>query len=107
MNLGLFDHFVARLWPKNIIRAKGLCYFSDDIDKCLLFEQAGKQTTLTDAGLWYATMPEQELRAVMDRNPDLVRDWDEEYGDRMQKIVFIGQHLDKKEIARLLDDCLE
>ena len=106
-NLGLFDEFVARKWPKSIIRAKGICYFHDEQDKCYVFEQAGKQVSIRDAGLWYATMPKDELQQLMERNPGLRRDWDDEYGDRMQKLVFIGQHLDKERIARLLDFCLE
>ena len=105
-NLGLFDEFVARKWPKGIIRAKGICYFQDEKDTCYVFEQAGKQVSIRNAGQWYATMPKDELEDFMERNPGLRRDWDEQYGDRMQKLVFIGQHLDKQLIASLLDACL-
>ena len=105
-NLGLFDEFVARKWPKGIIRAKGICYFQDERDVCYVFEQAGKQVSIRNAGQWYATMPKDELEQFMDRNPGLRRDWDEQVGDRMQKLVFIGQHLDKHLIASLLDACL-
>ena len=106
LDLGNFDHFVARLWPKNIIRAKGICYFKGEEDMCYIFEQAGKQVKLQNAGQWYATMPKHELEAFMQQNEGLRRDWDEQYGDRMQKLVFIGQHLDKEAIATLLDACL-
>ena len=106
MDLSEFDHFVARLWPKNIIRAKGICYFQDERDICYVFEQAGKQVSIRNAGQWYATMPKAELEQFMERNPGLRRDWDEQVGDRMQKLVFIGQHLDKHLIASLLDECL-
>ncbi|MBO4841501.1 MAG: GTP-binding protein [Bacteroidaceae bacterium] len=106
LDLSNFDHFVARLWPKNIIRAKGICYFKGEEDMCYLFEQAGKQVKLTNAGQWYATMPKDELEAFMQKNEGLRRDWDEQYGDRMQKLVFIGQHLDREAIATLLDACL-
>ena len=105
-DLGLFDEFVARKWPKGIIRAKGICYFHDERDTCYVFEQAGKQVSIRNAGQWYATMPKGELEQFMERNPGLRQDWDEQYGDRMQKLVFIGQHLDKELIARLLDACL-
>ena len=105
-SLGLFDEFVARKWPKGIIRAKGICWFKDEQDICYVFEQAGKQVSLRNAGQWYATMPQDELQQFMMQNPDLRRDWDAQYGDRMQKIVFIGQHLDKEQIASLLDFCL-
>lgn len=102
-----FDRFVAKKWPSSVIRAKGLCYFSDDKDKCLLFEQAGKQKTIKDAGLWFATMPKDQLAEMMLRDPSLSRDWDPEYGDRMVKIVFIGQHMDTAAITKELDFCLE
>ena len=105
-DLGLFDEFVARKWPKGIIRAKGICYFQDERDTCYVFEQAGKQVSIRNAGQWYATMPKAELEQLMERNPGLRQDWDEQYGDRMQKLVFIGQHLDKELIARELDACL-
>ena len=106
MRLSEFDHFVARLWPKNIIRAKGICYFKGEEDICYLFEQAGKQVKLQNVGQWYATMPQAELEAMKQRDANLRRDWDDRYGDRMQKLVFIGQRLDKEAIATLLDACL-
>ena len=101
------DRFIATRWPKNIIRAKGVCYFSHNRDMSYLFEQAGVQKQLTEAGQWYATAPEEDLIQLMKQEPGLLRDWDEKYGDRMQKIVFIGQHLDKEQLARELDECLE
>lgn len=104
--LGLFDEFVARKWPKGIIRAKGICYFRDEQETCYVFEQAGKQVSIRNAGQWYAMMPKAELEQLMAQNPGLRRDWDEQYGDRMQKLVFIGQHLDKELIAKELDSCL-
>ncbi len=106
MNLGRFDEFVARHWPNNIIRAKGICWFLSEPDTCYLFEQAGSQVSLRDTGQWYATMPDDELLDFMRRNPDLQRDWDDTYGDRMQKLVFIGQHLDREAITAALDACL-
>jgi len=104
--LGQFDEFVARKWPKGIIRAKGICYFDDERDMCYLFEQAGKQVSIRQAGQWFATMPKDDLAQMMERDPALRRDWDEQYGDRMQKLVFIGQHLDKELIQSELDACL-
>ena len=106
LNLGLFDEFVARKWPKSIIRAKGICYFKGEEDVCYVFEQAGRQVSLRNAGQWYATMPKDELENLMVMNPQLRKDWDAEYGDRMQKLVFIGQHLDKEQITKDLDFCL-
>ena len=102
-----FDRFVATKWPKNVIRAKGLIYFSNNPDMSFLFEQAGVQKKLTQSGLWFATAPEDELRRMVEYNPDILRDWDEQYGDRMVKLVFIGQHLDTEQLTRDLDECLE
>ncbi|MCR4931677.1 MAG: GTP-binding protein [Bacteroidales bacterium] len=106
MNISRFDEFIARHWPKEIIRCKGICWFLSEPNTCYLFEQAGKQVSLRDTGQWYATMPDDELLEFMRRNPDLQRDWDDTYGDRMQKLVFIGQHLDRKAITAALDECL-
>ena len=106
MNIARFDEFIARQWPKNIIRAKGICWFRSEPETCYLFEQAGKQVSLRDTGQWYATMPDEELMEFMRRNPDILRDWDDTYGDRMQKLVFIGQNLDREAITKALDACL-
>lgn len=105
-DMNRFDHFVAKKWSRNIIRAKGLCYFSDQPDMSYLFEQVGKQFQLKAAGQWYATAPEEELKELMAREPGLRKDWDPVYGDRMQKIVFIGQNLDREQLAEDLDFCL-
>ena len=106
LNLGLFDHFVARQWPKSIIRAKGMCYFKGEEHMCYLFEQAGRQVSLRQAGQWYATMPQDELKPILARDKRLQADWDDEYGDRMQKLVFIGQNMDTEDLKEKLQACL-
>jgi len=106
-DLGFFDEFVAAHWPKNVIRCKGMCYFAEEYDMCYLFEQAGKQFNIRKAGEWFATMPKEELMQLMADDPQLRKDWDEQYGDRMQKLVFIGQHLDIPAIKAALDNCLQ
>ncbi|MBQ5457108.1 MAG: GTP-binding protein [Bacteroidales bacterium] len=105
-NLGRFDEFVARKMPKSVIRCKGMCYFKSEDEICYVFEQAGKQISLRDAGQWFATMPPEELEDLILRNPAILRDWDDTYGDRMQKLVFIGQNMDKEQICKDLDMCL-
>lgn len=106
-NFDKFDRYVNMNWPANVIRTKGVLYFSHNRDMSILFEQAGVQKKITEAGLWYATAPEEELRQLMQYEPGLARDWDDVYGDRMIKLVFIGQHLDRDAIASALDACLE
>ena len=106
MSLNRFDEFVARHWDKGIVRCKGMCYFEEEYDMCYLFEQAGKQFDLKQAGAFYATMPKEELMQMIAQDPALQRDWDEHYGDRMQKLVFIGQNMDKEAIIKALDACL-
>ena len=105
-DINKFDNFVAKHWPIGIIRAKGLCWFSVEPDNCYLFEQAGSQISLRNAGKWYATMPADELERQLATDATLRRDWDPEYGDRMQKLVFIGQRLDKAAIREALDFCV-
>ncbi len=106
-NFDKFDRFVNLDWPANVIRTKGVMYFSHNRDMSLLFEQAGIQKNLKEAGYWYATAPEEELAVLMEREPGLRRDWDDEYGDRMIKLVFIGRDLDRAALASALDACLE
>ena len=103
--LGKFDEFVSTL-PKSVIRAKGICYFKSEYDVCYLFEQSGRQLLLRDVGLWFATMPPDELAEMMEKEPGLRHDWNERYGDRMQKIVFIGQKMDREALTAALDACL-
>ena len=98
-DLGLFDEFVARKWPRDIVRAKGICYFADEPDMCYVFEQAGQQKTVKQAGQWLATMPADQLAELRKNNPQLEKEWDEKLGDRMIKIVFIGQHIEDQKDA--------
>lgn len=105
-DINKFDDFVAKKWPRSVIRAKGICYFSQEYDQCYVFEQAGRQFSLKNAGLWYATMPKDELADLMQQEPTLARDWDPFFGDRMEKLVFIGQKMDRKAISEALDACL-
>lgn len=105
-DLGLFDDFVARKWPRNVVRAKGICYFADERDMCYVFEQAGRQKTVKQAGQWIATMPKEQLDELLAREEQLRKEWDDKVGDRMVKIVFIGQHLQKEAICKELDKCL-
>ena len=107
-DLTLFDEFVARKWPRDVVRAKGICYFADEPDMCYVFEQAGQQKTVKQAGQWLATMPADQLAELRKNNPQLEKEWDDEYGDRMIKIVFIGQYIkeQKNAIIQELDKCL-
>ena len=107
-DLSLFDEFVARKWPRDVVRAKGICYFADERDMCYVFEQAGQQKTVKQAGQWLATMPADQLAELRKNNPQLEKEWDEKYGDRMIKLVFIGQHIKEQKDAIIaeLDKCL-
>ena len=107
-DLPLFDEFVARKWPRDVVRAKGICYFADERDMCYVFEQAGQQKTVKQAGQWLATMPADQLAELRKNNPQLEKEWDDEYGDRMIKLVFIGQHIKEQKDAIIaeLDKCL-
>lgn len=106
LDMNKFDYIVAKKWPKSVVRCKGLCYFKGEENFCYVFEQAGKQVQMRNAGQWYATMPADELEKFKRQNPAILRDWDDQYGDRMQKLVFIGQHMDREQIEKDLDYCL-
>jgi len=105
-DINKFDRFVIKHWPENIIRTKGICWFNDNNDMSYLFEQSGRQKQLKEIGQWYATAPAEELEDLMMEDPTLAMDWDDECGDRMIKLVFIGQHLDRAKLTDELDFCL-
>lgn len=105
-DLNKFDYFVGKHWPDSVIRAKGILYFDQNPDMSYLFEQAGVQKKVTEAGRWFATAPEEELREMMATDPAIARDWDDTYGDRMEKLVFIGRGMDREAITAALDACL-
>ena len=93
-------------FPKNVIRAKGIFWFVEDKDWAYMLEQAGKQVQATDYAEWIASAPIAVQKKALSEDPELRKEWDEKYGDRMIKLVFIGQKLDKEKIARELDECL-
>jgi G3E family GTPase len=107
LNFEKFDRFLAKSWPKSVIRAKGVIYFSQNKDMSILFEQAGVQKKVKEAGYWYATAPKEELEKFLAQDAGLRRDWDSVYGDRMLKIVFIGRNMDHEAITAALDECIE
>ena len=106
LNRKKFADFANNL-PKNIIRCKGLVWFKDEPDMSYIFEQAGRQITLSDGGEWFATMSGTELEELLANNPDIRKDWDEVYGDRMVKLVFIGKDMDKEKVIETLENCVE
>lgn len=101
-----FEEFVFAKWPKEVIRAKGLFWIADDPQTAYIFEQSGKQKTATDDGKWIAAFPEYERKQILQMNPDIAAAWHPVYGDRVNKLVFIGRNMDKDEIIKALDDCI-
>ena len=99
--------FLNNKFPKTVIRTKGLVWFSDETDSSYILEQAGRQIQASDAGLWVATAPEEDKKQLIKEDPNILKDWDEKYGDRMIKLVFIGRDMDKDQIISDLDECLE
>ncbi len=101
-----FENFVFAKWPKEVIRAKGLFWIKEDPDTAYIFEQSGKQKTAMDDGLWIAAFPEKDKKQILDMNPDIAAAWHPVYGDRVNKIVFIGRKMDKEAIIKALDECI-
>lgn len=101
-----FEEFVFAKWPAEVIRAKGLFWIAEDPNTAYIFEQSGRQKSATDDGKWIACFPERERKQILQMNPDIAAAWDEKYGDRINKIVFIGRNMNKEEIINALDDCI-
>ena len=102
-----FTRFMELEWPQSVIRCKGIAWFTDDRTMSWLFEQAGKQVTAKPFGRWMAAASLEEQRAARAANPDLDANWHPRFGDRMQKLVFIGKNMDKDALIAALDKCLE
>lgn len=107
LNRDKFEEYVNMKWRKNIIRCKGIIWFSDEQDMSYVFEQAGNQFQMGEAGLWIASAPENEKNDIIKNNPEILKNWDSEVGDRIIKLVFIGQNLEKEEIKKELDNILD
>lgn len=106
LNREKFEAFLDD-YPTSIIRTKGLLWFSDERSESYLFEQAGKQASAQNFGRWFAAESKAEQQRILEENPQLQKIWDEKYGDRIIRLVFIGQHMDKKKIIQVMKDCLD
>lgn len=102
----MFEEYVSENWPKSIIRAKGMVWFSTERDMAYLFEQSGKQKTLSEMGRWVASAPKQKQKEMIEENPEIAKNWDKEYGDREEHVVIIGHNMDKHAIIEALENCL-
>ena len=102
-----FEEFVFKKWPKEVIRAKGLFWIKENPNTAYVFEQSGKQKIATDDGDWIAAFPEKDRKEILAMNPDLAATWHPVYGDRVNKLVFIGRKMDKKAIIGALDECID
>ena len=105
LNEQKFEEFVNDRFPKTVIRCKGLVWFANDYDMSYLFEQAGRQMQLSQTGYWIASAPENELKQMIEQEPEIMKDWDDEVGDRMVKLVFIGKNMDREAIIKEMENC--
>lgn len=101
-----FEEFVFAHYPKEIIRAKGIFWIKEDPDTAYIFETSGRQKTATDDGKWIACYPKMQQEMILQMNPDIAASWHPVYGDRVNKIVFIGRNMDKKAIIAAMDNCV-
>jgi G3E family GTPase len=97
---------LAEKWPRSIIRCKGMVWYKQDPSMSYIFEQAGHLIQEMQSGRFLASADQASIERVLAKYPEVRKMWDEKYGDRMQKLVFIGQNMDLKEIERELDECL-
>lgn len=107
MNRKLFYEFLNSKWDKSIIRSKGVVYFTDEMQTAYMVESAGNSKNLVPTGPWVSEMPENDKKFILEHNPDILEEWDEDYGDKMNKIVFIGKNMDKEAIINKLDSFLD
>ena len=101
-----FMNFMEQNYPLELIRAKGYLWFADDDIHVQLFEQAGRNASVTELSNWVAALPEEDKKEVFENYPEVLEEWDEKYGDRMNQIVFIGKNYDKQKILNALDACV-
>ena len=106
-NKDKFEKFIFESWPKEVIRAKGLFWVSEAPNTAYIFEQSGRQKYATDDGDWIAAFPEEDRKEILAMNPDIAAAWHPVYGDRVNKLVFIGRKMDKAAIISALDECIE
>lgn len=102
-----FEDFVNNRFPSSVIRCKGLVWFASNYDMSFLFEQAGRQMTLSETGYWLASAPKDELDMMIPEDPSILKDWDDKVGDRTVKLVFIGKNMDKEAIIQELNNCID
>ena len=106
-NRKLFYEFLDTPWDRSIIRTKGVVYFTDELNMAYMVETAGNSKNLVATGPWISDLSQEEQQSILISNPDIRKEWDEEYGDKMIKIVFIGKNMDKEDIINKLDTFLD
>ncbi|MBQ9206963.1 MAG: GTP-binding protein [Treponema sp.] len=102
-----FTDFVNNHYPNSLIRAKGYIWFSDADQDVQLFEQAGRNSSVMEVSYWVDALVDEQKNEILASNPDMKENWDEEFGDRENQIVFIGKGYDQAEIKSALEKCLD
>ena len=102
-----FIGFLENNYPKSLIRTKGHIWFSDDWIHVYLFEQAGLNATVDEWSNWVASFEAKEQKELQEEYPEILDDWDSEYGDRKNQIVFIGKDYSEEEIISALNSCID
>ena len=97
---------LAEKWPRAIIRCKGMIWYAEEPEMSYIFEQAGHLIQEMQSGRFLASADQAAIDRVLEKYPQVREMWDPKYGDRMQKLVFIGQNMDRKGIEAALDECL-
>lgn len=101
--------YIESKWPGNVIRSKGVFWMLSRPDQVLLWSQAGGSSKAEVYGKWWASVPikERACSAAYMENQDLIqRKWNKTWGDRLNELVIIGQHLDKEKVRMELEECL-
>ena len=104
-----FLDFIKFKFPDNILRSKGLFWLASRPDQALYWSQAGGSLESDSAGVWWSSMPfEQRITQLpfIENKEEIESNWDKNFGDRKNEIVFIGKDLNEELIRSLLDNCI-
>jgi len=90
----------------SLIRSKGFVWLSNSHPQMFYWALAGKHFELKQYASWWQCVPREEWPTEPKELMTINKDFDGEFGDHRQELVFIGVKMDRAAITKLLDECL-